>query len=236
MSRNEWEKGSIKLSVQVFQEFRQELVKTYNEALQADFNTLTELSERLKAAGKGKRNFDYRAALQAELWSTRRRPGAWDDSYRIELKIASRGYLGNLFLNKEGKPIALKKKDFAGVTVGAKHCTFPPSSPVTVSEDGTLTLDPVKKTVEWSVSENNRACESARESFVGKFLFRYLRKVSWTRDTGGVIVGNDEYNEEAEEAGGAANYIKEAYGPRGAAEREFQLKSVMARLPRSRRR
>jgi hypothetical protein len=59
-----------------------------------------------------------------------------------------------------------------------------------------------------------------------------MDKVEWTRDTGGVISGNDEYNRECDSPGGAANYIKHAYGPRGTAEKEAQHGFITRRLRR----
>jgi hypothetical protein len=39
-------------------------------------------------------------------------------------------------------------------------------------------------------------------------------KIDWTRGTGGVIVGNNEYND-GDGVGDGANYIVEGFGPLG---------------------
>ena len=53
---------------------------------------------------------------------------------------------------------------------------------------------------------------------MGQVFFGELAKVRWTRGTGSVFTGNDEYNQDASYEGGGANYVTTAYGPVGAAE------------------
>lgn len=230
MSRYDWERGTIKLSVKEFTKFRQDLVAAYNTALAEDFDTLVNLGEKLKALGKGKRNFDFSAALSAELAKTERI--GWGTAPVVKLRLIDIDDVSYRLLTKEKKVATLKKKDFTGVTVGAKHTTFPPPGSIGRDCDGSITLDPTQKTVTWSVSENNHACERAAESFFGKFFYKAMGRVEWTRDTGGVISGNDEYNRECDGPGGAANYIKHAYGPRGTAEKEAQHGFITRRLRR----
>lgn len=230
MSRYDWERGTIKLSVKEFTKFRQDLVAAYNTALAEDFDTLVKLGETLKALGKGKRNFDFSAALSAELAKTERI--GWGTVPVVKLALIDIDDVSYRLLTKERKVATLKKKDFKGVTVGAKHTSFPPPGSPARDEDGTLTLDPTAKTVTWDVSENNHACERAAESFIGKFFYKAMGKVVWTRDTGGVITGNDEYNQDCDGPGDAANYIKHAYGPRGTAEKEAQHGFITRRLRR----
>lgn len=222
MSRYDWESGTIKLSVKEFTKFRQHLVSAYNKALQEDFNELQKLYDKLKAAGKGKRKFNYADALNEELNKEVRQP-YWGTAYAVNLQIIDRDFVAPLLINKEGKLTTLKKGMFKGVTVGAKHDTFPPPDGLVHSDEGTLGLAPQSKCISWTVSENNHACERARDSFFGKLLFKYLKTVEWTRNTGGTIVGNDEYNSDNKHAGGAENYIKDAYGPIGKAERDALL-------------
>jgi hypothetical protein len=48
---------------------------------------------------------------------------------------------------------------------------------------------------------------------MGKEFFSRLRRINWTRGSGGTIVGNDEYNSDSYDAGGGANYTKDRFGP-----------------------
>jgi|ERR1035437_2643054 hypothetical protein len=75
----------------------------------------------------------------------------------------------------------------------------------------------------YEVSENNHACDRAREHPLAQKLFAYLSKVNWTRGTGGVVVGNDEYNQDNRSSGGGANYTKDSFGPLG--ERDFEWRT-----------
>lgn len=77
-----------------------------------------------------------------------------------------------------------------------------------------ITFDRAKRTVEWSVDENNRARERARRHPLSVAFFAALDRVTWTRGSGGQIVGNDEYNRDSMAAGGGGNYVIDEYGPK----------------------
>ena len=64
------------------------------------------------------------------------------------------------------------------------------------------------KTLVWDVSENNRAVEHAHDHWFAKLVFEALGKITWTRNSGGKIIGNDEYNRDAgrEYEGGGGSY------------------------------
>jgi hypothetical protein len=90
------------------------------------------------------------------------------------------------------------------------------------------------RAVTWSVSENNHACESARGGAVAAAFFAALSRIKWTRGTGGVIVGNNEYNRDSESAGGGGNYIVAAYGPKGDEAQAREMGITVRRLRESR--
>ena len=69
-------------------------------------------------------------------------------------------------------------------------------------------------TVVWSVSENNHAVDDARGSKEGRMFFQMLNCVNWTRGSGGVIIGNNEYNRDDYNEGGGGNYVTATYGNR----------------------
>lgn len=232
MSHNDWERGSYKLSTAEFSKFRNALVTAYNKALEQDYKLALKMHAAVKAAAKGKRGVRYLDLVQQEL--SRQSRGTWSSTAAYEFQIMDeyairRSLLGDL--DGENKLLLPKKANFQKATVGLKCLGFPLNHPGLYVE-GHLSLDPKTRQVFWSVSENNHAVDRARESFVGHFLFSYLAKVVWTRGTGGFLSGNDEYNEDDREAGGAANYLKSCYGPIGEQEREAQHGVSMRSLRR----
>lgn len=84
-----------------------------------------------------------------------------------------------------------------------------------------ISLNNDKKTVLWSVGENNHAVDDARSSVMGTRLFRELNRIDYgnRKQHGGYIVGNDEYNCDDTEYGGAANYLTATFGKAGEIER-----------------
>lgn len=86
---------------------------------------------------------------------------------------------------------------------------------------------------EWSIAidgaklhyrtgDNKHAVDHARSHPVVAAMLGALSRVAWTRATGGVFIGNDEYNRESSYAGGGGNYVTEAFGPLGEGERASQ--------------
>ena len=69
------------------------------------------------------------------------------------------------------------------------------------------------RTVIWDVAENNHAVQDERARPLAKFFFRKLDNLTWTRGSGGKIVGNDEYNREADYEGGGGAYVTATYPP-----------------------
>ena len=104
------------------------------------------------------------------------------------------------------KPVRPLKKDFPKLTNKTTQID---------NDDCTVVFNDKTHTVSWSVQENNHAVENARESILGQAFFSALRKIKWTRGSGGELVGNDEYNQDDCSSGGGANYTKAHYGPKG---------------------
>lgn len=80
-----------------------------------------------------------------------------------------------------------------------------------------------KNNVTWDVPENNHAIEWAEKHPLHGVFFGALKKIQWTRGTGGVISGNNEYSREDQGAGGGANYIVSTYGPSGDAAKAQEM-------------
>ena len=71
------------------------------------------------------------------------------------------------------------------------------------------------RTLTWNVPERNHACDLAATTHLQQAALRYLNTVTWTRGTGGVIVGNDDENREDTSHGGGGNYVLRRFGPAG---------------------
>lgn len=76
------------------------------------------------------------------------------------------------------------------------------------------------RSVHWS-AEDSHGCDRPKEHPIARALFAALNKVTWTRGSGGKILGNNEYSEEAgrysEGAGGS--YTVMEFSAKAAAER-----------------
>lgn len=108
---------------------------------------------------------------------------------------------------RTGKPARVLKSDMK----------FPTNrTTVFSSPDFDMTFDKQNNTVHWHVPENNHAVDDAHNHPVSKALFGALGDVRWTRGTGGVFTGNDEYRNDDQGEGGGSNYVTTAFGPIGA--------------------
>jgi hypothetical protein len=204
------------------------MTQAWNAQRANDYVTSVRLHSDLLAAGQNTRNFDYGRALESLLDQRSQQAGryGWADVPVYDFKTFTKHDLVLMLVTERSvsedgrviyhygtsakKPYALRKKDFAPI---------PPSKMdrMRAGYDGMLSFDSKERTVTWSVSENNRAVDDARESFVGELFFKVLSQVNWTRGTGGVIVGNDEYNRDAgsDYEGGGGNYRTASFGPLG---------------------
>lgn len=247
MSCYEFEKGTLKFSTIEYRRVKKGLIEAYNKAMESDFLALTALYEALCAAGKGKRNFNWSEAL-AKLKSEqvlspqrgltgyyyeRRVPKyAFSDVRYFDTKDAlllreEKDEAGKVLSSAYGTPLKPKKKDFPQMATSAKNPQFS-------AQDGTLYLNDAKRTMTWSVSENNHAIEHSRESTMGQAFFKLLDTVKWTRGTGGHFVTNNEYNQENTDVGGAANLLGDTFGPLGEAEKDMRNRILFAGLDAAR--
>lgn len=89
--------------------------------------------------------------------------------------------------------------------------------------DGWASISFDKNNVTWDVPGNSNAVEYAEKQPLRDVFFEALSKVQWTRGSGGVISGNDEYNQDDREYGGGANYITHTFGPQGNAAKASEM-------------
>ena len=73
-----------------------------------------------------------------------------------------------------------------------------------------VTIDTDERTLTWDIDENNRAVERAYDSFLGKTVMSALRRVNWTRGSGGRILYQDEYQRDAY----AGPSVSKTFGPK----------------------
>lgn len=230
MSTYAWERCSIKIPSSEWAGLKAAVRKQHNLKQEMGFSLSLALYHHLKESLKGKRNQHIlihrslsdlefgefvvpKSALEDKAFDPKALGGG---SYRF--RIQPRSYFGEQYdfwcqvcssvvVRKDGK-LSLKKplkKDWPMATNKTRYFSIGEAS-ITFSDDA-------KKTVIWDVPDNNHAPERAREHSVAKALFHALDRITWTRGSGGVISGNDEYNRENCESGGGSNYTVESYGP-----------------------
>lgn len=188
MSCYEWEKGRILLPSKDYSKFRQEVIKAWND-------WWLKVLEHAKQAVEVLRVNPDRTASEVlyDKWAPAR--SMHDDTLHAIVCIIP---------NKDGKWMMPKKQDLPLKPISKGCC-------LNLGEAFIILLDN-ERTVVWSVSENNHACDRAHDHPVAKVLFRLLSQVKWVRGTGGEIVGNNEYNQESDYAGGGGNFVKQTYG------------------------
>lgn len=232
MSRYEWEKGTFKLPSAEFARMRQAMQDH-------DAKVKTAAHVKTQEFWKGltrKEQTDPTAYSEALSRWNRARYDRQNQAARSSWGMYSSSKSDATKLDEEAGELAsdLMERRTRGAWNQEKRAYDPPKpSRVLASEmemptnrttsfsngyDGSISFDKKAGTVTWHVGENNHAVDSARESSYGQRFFSELGKVRWTRGTGGVIVGNDEYNQDNSYAGGGGNYVTTALGPLGMAE------------------
>lgn len=209
MSCYEWERGSIKLPAGEMTKVRKAVVEAHNAARQRIFDKANATLPKLLAAGKGKRNFNYLEALRTVLVARDYygRTNYDDDTSDVEellfpYRVVERD--GHKFSERVKRPVKPKKKDVGLLGARADGVRF---------EDASIAFDKDGRMVHWHVGENNHARERARAHPIARAFFSALNRITWTRGSGGDIVGNDEYNRDSDYEGGGGNYLIESFGP-----------------------
>jgi len=205
MSCYNWESGSIKLPSKDWAKFRTDLLKAWNNHYLSNLEKAKRAHKELTAACKGKRGSKRAEALKAAVAKrfTRREYCRLNqrtldkdvDTDIREMVVTQSGWGNNATYTLKPLP---KKKDLP-LKATSKDAEMHLSDAYVKFENGT-------KSVHWDVSENNRAVEHAHEHWFAQLLFTALGKVEWTRNSGGTLVGNDEYNRDNRDSGGGGNY------------------------------
>lgn len=216
MSTYEWEKGEFKFSVIGMRKFVDDFYTAYNAARAKDKLTLEAVRQDMIDSSKGQRGKDWDKIFTDTVRKTVSSGYYGAKSLKYEFSTLSEDRAQSILLVTvdpatkavtRHAPRALRKSDLAPANVKNK--------PVLHFEDASIRIDPAERSVIWNVQENNHACDHANEHPIGKIFWTAMGKVEWTRGTGGVLVGNDEYNRENDSAGGGGNYVKSRTGPIG---------------------
>lgn len=208
MSRYDWESGTVYIPAKAWAPLKKALREAWNEQRQRTLRLAETLQSHLKTEFKGRRNIN-RHEIESFLYRK-----AEGESREVE-EAAVRLVFKTL---KEGSASQTKK-----ITQGMLSDTIGPKATTATMlyrsshDEWSIALDNESRSVHWCVHENNHAVEEARESLMGDSLFRHLRSIEYGRSKkmGGVIVGNDEYNQDNREYGGGANYVTMSFGKLG---------------------
>lgn len=226
MSRYEWEEGSISLPTAAVPAMR----KALRDSANATAAEVLAECQRLWRGPLGQTTSRKLYAERLDLAARANTRANGDMVYDVMISIIGGRGSGQA----ESNPRMPRASDVERVApvANSRTDTFRGS-------EWTIHLDGSKLT--YSVGENNHACETARAHPLVSAMFRALARVTWTRGSGGVIAGNDEYSREGRSAGSGGNYITESFGPLGEGQRAYEMgislakyHQIMKRRPASR--
>jgi len=212
MSCNDWEKGEIVIPSAEWAAFKARIREALNKASERQFELATKLHAHLTSpAVKDRKLKGYELYNAAEDYVRKaaERPSSFSPArYTNEdATLALRAVVDRSYSQKTVTVKVKAPRKNAFPKYGNNVVTFQ-------GDEHVLHLDNETRTAKWGVHENNRACETARESAIGRAFFSSLDKIkNWTRGSGGKIIGNDEYNQDHTHEGGGANYVKDSYPP-----------------------
>lgn len=211
MSCYEWQRGSVKIPASEWSTFKKSVLGAYNKIVKRDFALAVNAYNYLKVSAKGRRNYRYKQNLVLKLQEANLN---WDSYNRIELSMFP-------LTETRTTPLKPKKKDFKLVNNQTEY--------IDLDEFG-IGISNKNKTLYWEVTENNHAVDRAHNHPVTIAVFAALNNVNWKRNSGGIIVANDEYNRQDDGPGGGGNYVTHAYGPLGENLKTFKFGLTMNHL------
>jgi len=208
MGRNDWEQGTLTLPTAAVSPLRKALVDASNRHHDAV------LAECLRLwngpIAKTSSNKLFRERLDTALRAGRLAEAVSDDvHYTMESLVGGYGGTQN--------PRTPRASDVERVAPAANSRTTTFGG----GHEWYIKIDGAK--LNYHSGDNKNAVERGRSHPVVAAMFRALKAINWTRATGGVFVGNDEYNQDSSYAGGGGNYITEDFGPLGEGERAAQM-------------
>ena len=220
MSCNEWEEGTIKLPTAEFARVRKALEdadRTRKERVFAQTQVFWKgLTRKAQTNHKEYESAAYDFTEKLGRSTSRDRYGFSADGPDADLADDLRDALQLPYAWDPATRERVEPKPGRVLPADMKY----PTNRTTAfhADDASIIFTKDTSSVTWSVGENNHAVERAREQPIAQAFFGELRKVRWTRGTGGIITGNDEYNREDRSSGGGGNTTNQGLGPVGAAD------------------
>jgi len=213
MSRYDWEAGTIKLPTAEFSRVRKAVEVADREHKEQVFAATQDfwkgLSRKEQTDPEAYRKAVFRYA--DEMYRGAQRQRTLSGSVYEQLERVSRSRWDPQTRRQVfGKPRRVQVADMGYPTNRTTVFQLPSGA--------TIAFDRDTSSVSWSTGENNHQVERAHDDPLAQVLFAELGKVRWTRGTGGVLSGNDEYNQGSREAGLGGNYVTTGFGPIGAAD------------------
>ncbi len=194
MSVHQAEGGTIQLPSDQATALRHQFVERHNLISQKAWDAAKTIWDQATPAQRGDRRY-----LQEKLESTLTpRYNAWnyrqpeDSAAKIESLRRAEELLGVGDYGYNSKPRAPQKKNLS--VVGKTHTRF--DSPY-----GSAAFDTKKSTLTWE-ADGNHGVEEAHTEWVWEAMNSELGKVRWTRGSGGVIAGYDEYRPDSRASAG----------------------------------
>lgn len=231
MSKYEWEQGEFKLPTAEFTKLRKRLEQVEKARKQATFDHAQEFWKGLSAKEKRDERA-YQDAIERYCYPQRTNmAGGYRPlpGYPNGLDEHSAAELAETLSWTTRRQV---ETDSGGLTwercpprrILKTDMDFPTNRTTSfdVGDEGSIRFNREQSSVTWDIPDNNHAVERAHSDPFAAVFFRGLNNIRWTRDTGGVLVGNDEYNEDNRDVGGGANYTTFAIGPRGEAQDPYK--------------
>lgn len=202
MSKNEWERGELTLPRAAIVPIRRAIIAR-NNAIADEALALSKKVWKEATAAEKRGGFALLDKVLALGGTTKY---GYSGAEKVGNDVTERALdILNYSVHRPARP---PQKQNAG-HLGATATAFRVSS-------ASVSFDTATGVMSWNVDENNRAVDRAHESWLGQTLFNEIKRVKWTRGTGGWFTGNDEYNRESDNFGSGANYVTTAFGPVGA--------------------
>jgi len=209
MSNREWERGEFTIPAAEWARFKASVREAVNRQNALALDAALKLHQKLSDKAKENKSYDLRkgardemAAINVGSYYTPPKFCADEVSEIVDSVVKDKRLTNDKIQARLSKPT---KKDFPqhGNTVTSFH-----------SRSCDLTLDNGSRIAIWNVYESNHAVDRARATALAQGMFAALRKVKWTRESGGVILGNNEYHMESGSfhEGDGGSFSKERFG------------------------